>query len=328
MKILITGINGFVGSNLTRALRETPLQQNQEIYGLDIASPQKDGVVKTFSWDDLNFPSFKNLESFPSFDAIIHLAGKAHDTKNKADAQEYFDVNVGLTKKIFDYFVQSEATKFIFFSSVKAAANTVDGEILTENVAPKPVGPYGESKLQAEEYISSSLPLSCGEGVGGRGAYILRPAMIHGPGNKGNFNLLYSAVKHGFRYQLGIFDNLRSFASIENVIFIIKQILESDIPSGIYNIADDEPVSTNQLIAWIASSLGKKTKRLNISQLYIKYLAKAGSILHLPINTERLEKLSENYIVSNSKIKSALGISKLPVDAQTGFIHTLYSLKT
>jgi nucleoside-diphosphate-sugar epimerase len=95
MKILITGIHGFVGSNLVNYLKK-----DSTIYGLDIVSPQKDGVVKTYSWQDLD------SDSIPEVDAIIHLAGKAHDTKNQAEAKTYFDINTGLTEKIYDYFLK------------------------------------------------------------------------------------------------------------------------------------------------------------------------------------------------------------------------------
>ena len=142
--ILITGVHGFVGSNLVSRLK-----QQHTIYGLDIVSPEKDGVVKTFGWNE--------LKDIPPIDCIIHLAGKAHDTKNQTNAQVYFDINTGLTQKIFDWFFTSNASKFIFFSSVKAAADQVGGDILTEEVVPKPKGPYGESKLAAERYIFYDL---------------------------------------------------------------------------------------------------------------------------------------------------------------------------
>ena len=88
MNILITGIHGFVGSNLVAALKV-----QHTIYGLDIVSPQKEGVEGTFGWNE--------LDQIPPVDAVIHLAGKAHDTKNQTNAQVYFDINTGLTKQLF-----------------------------------------------------------------------------------------------------------------------------------------------------------------------------------------------------------------------------------
>jgi nucleoside-diphosphate-sugar epimerase len=62
-------------------------------------------------------------------------------------------VNLGLTENIFDFFLQSDATKFIFFSSVKAAADSVKGDCLTETALASPGTPYGRSKLAAENHI-------------------------------------------------------------------------------------------------------------------------------------------------------------------------------
>ena len=194
MNILITGIHGFVGFNLVVALKERHI-----LYGLDIVAPEKEGVVKTFAWEDIESTSFP-MQRLPQFDAIIHLAGKAHDTKNQSVAQAYFDINTGLTQRIFDFFLESTAKKFIFFSSVKAVADSVVGDALREDVIPTPIGPYGESKIAAENYILDKLKnknekLKLHDDK--KQVYILRPCMIHGPGNKGNLNLLYNVVKKG-----------------------------------------------------------------------------------------------------------------------------------
>ena len=321
MKILITGVHGFVGSNLVEYLKG-----ENEIYGLDIVSLEKDGIVKTFSWDDLD------TGLVPVVDAIIHLAGKAHDTKNKSAADVYFKVNTGLTQKIFDYFMASGAKKFIFFSTAKAAADRVEG-VLTEDVVPSPVGPYGESKIKAEEYILSRIKVgdsSTSLGMTGeKQVYILRPCMIHGPGNKGNLNLLYSVVSKGIPWPLGAFENRRTFTSIENICFAVNGVLTKDVPSGIYNMGDDEALSTNELIEVICSTLGKKARIWKISKGFMTGCAKIGGWLHLPLNPDRLQKLTENYVSSNEKIKKALGVEKLPVDAREGLRKTIksFSLK-
>lgn len=312
MKILITGVHGFVGSNLVKAL-----SKEHTVYGLDIINPERDGIKYTFSWDDLDKESL-----IPEIDAIIHLAGKAHDTKNKSAADVYFKVNTGLTQKIFDWFLkQPRCKKFVFFSTAKAAADKVD-EVLTEDVVPSPVGPYGESKIAAERYLLSKMDdvRSMSKDV-----YIFRPCMIHGPGNKGNLNLLYNVVKKGIPWPLGAFENRRTFTSVENICFAVNGVLTKDVPSGIYNMGDDEALSTNELIEEICKSLGRKAHIWKLPKGLMNGVAMVGGWLHLPLNPERLRKLTENYISSNEKIKKALGVDRMPVDAREGLKTTLES---
>ena len=317
MNILITGAYGFVGTNLINNLK---IKHN--LYGLDIVRPTREGVLKTFCWKDIDPESFP-LQTLPQFDAIIHLAGKAHDTKNQSVAQSYFDINTGLTQKIFDFFLESSAKKFIFFSSVKAAADSVVGDMLTEDVIPAPVGAYGESKIKAEEYIKEHLEYSTTE----KQVYILRPCMIHGPGNKGNLNLLYNVVKKGIPWPLGDFDNRRSFTSIDNLCYVIEGLLNQDVPTGIYHIGDDEALSTNELIGIMCEAMGKQPHIWKMNKGLMEGCAGLGTLLHLPLNTERLRKLTENYVVSNAKIKAALGIDKMPVTAKEGLMKTIRSFE-
>ena len=323
MNILITGIHGFVGSNLVVALKN-----HHVLYGLDIIAPEKEGVVKTFAWKDIETTSFP-MQQLPQFDAIIHLAGKAHDTKNQSEAQVYFDINTGLTQKIFDFFLESKAKKFIFFSSVKAAADSVVGDMLREDVIPTPVGSYGESKIAAENYILDKLGVENGEVrvamQRDKQVYILRPCMIHGPGNKGNLNLLYNVVKKGIPWPLGDFENKRSFTSIDNLCYVVEGLLTRDIASGIYHMGDDEALSTNELIALMCEAMGKEPHIWKMNRKMMEGCAGLGTLLHLPLNTERLRKLTENYVVSNEKIKAALGIEKMPVRAAEGIMKTIRS---
>lgn len=309
MKILITGIHGFVGANLVNRLKSSC-----SIYGLDIVCPHTDGIIKTFSWNELS--------ELPDVDCVIHLAGKAHDTKNIAQSDEYFEINTGLAQKIYDWFIDSKAKKFIFFSSVKAVADKVLADKLYEDVVPAPVGPYGESKLAAERYI-----LSRADELSEKSVYILRPCMIHGAGNKGNLNLLYTFVSKGIPYPLGAFENKRSFCSIDNLCFIVESFIEKDVPTGVYNVADDEAISTNELISIISESIHRPQKIWKWNPGLIRKMASVGTKLRSPFNIERLQKLTENYVVSNQKIKDALGVDKLPVKAKDGLIETIKDIK-
>src|SRR5690606_37544530 len=156
----ITGATGFVGQNLSAYLR------TQKI------STQSVSLRKPTWTADLDTTA----------DAMIHLAGKAHDTANTTAEKDYFRVNRDLTIALFDEFLNSNIKDFFFFSSVKAVADSVDG-VLYEDVKPKAATPYGQSKLEAETYLlNQKLPE-------GKRLFIIRPCMIHGPGNKGNLNL-------------------------------------------------------------------------------------------------------------------------------------------
>jgi nucleoside-diphosphate-sugar epimerase len=289
-KIYITGSSGFVGN----------------------------GIIKYFGVDNINKYNKGDDFLFDSASIIVHLAGKAHDLKNTSNPVEYYQVNTELTKKIFDAFLASNVKIFITLSSVKAVADEVVGELYEENI-PNPKTHYGKSKLLAEQYIlSKKIPE-------GKRVYILRPCMIHGVGNKGNLNLLYNLVSKGVPWPLGAFENKRSFCSIENLMFIIKELIErDDIPSGVYNVADDEALSTNDVISILAESQNRHAMIWKISKKLIQLIAKLGDLFHLPLTSERLQKLTESYIVSNQKIKTAIEKS-LPVSAKEGLLITFNS---
>ena len=100
-----------------------------------------------------------------------------------------------------------------------------------------------------------------------------------------------------------------------------------NVESGIYNMADDASLSTNELIEVMCQAMGKKPHIWNVNKGIVKMLAKTGDILHLPLNTFRLDKLTENYVVSNDKLKHALTIVRMPVDAREGLIKTIKSFQ-
>lgn len=296
MTTTITGASGFVGQHLLAHLKE--------VQPLSMRGPD---------WQ-------QQLQQQGMGDAVIHLAGKAHDTANTSVAAEYFQINRDLTIALFDLFLQSDARDFVYFSSVKAVADQVDG-LLTEDAVASPKTPYGQSKFEAEQYLlQQTLPA-------GKRLFIIRPCMIHGPGNKGNLNLLYSVVSKGIPWPLAAFHNQRSFLSIDNLCFMVGELLSrADIPSGIYHFADDEALSTNELIELIGEARGgRKPSLWHLPAGMIRGLAKIGDMIRLPLNSERLHKLTENYVVSNTKIKTALGIAALPVTAREGLLKTLRS---
>ena len=215
MKIIITGASGFVGKNLTRLFNEF----GNEVFPLSLRK------------DDWKLPK--------SASAIIHLAGIEKDTGSASNHDEYFQVNSYLTEKVFQAFLTSDIKDFIFISSIKAAAD-FSPVILTENAIPNPISPYGKSKLLAEQLISKyDLPEN-------KRLIILRPCLIHGPEDTGNLKLLYKIAEKGIPYPFGNFKNERSYVSVNNLSFLLTNIIQkSQFKSGIYNVSDDASMSTN-----------------------------------------------------------------------------------
>jgi nucleoside-diphosphate-sugar epimerase len=279
--IQISGYTGFIGQHLSIMLGNAAMGVNLRV---------SDEVL------------------LGSDDALVHLAGKAHDVKKVLAAEEYFVVNTALTKKLFDQFLASEGSVFVFMSSIKAL----------EGIDVK-ASAYSQSKYMAEQYIlSKEIPE-------GKRVYILRPVMVHGPGNKGNLNLLFGVVKKGFPWPLAAFENQRSFVSVENLCFVIREfILNKDIPSGTYEVADSEAFSTNELVRMAGDALGKKVVFWRLPKGLVRFGAAVGSMLGLPLNTERLDKLTENAVVDSGPLLKVLGKS-LPLTARAGFEKTFKS---
>ena len=285
MKILISGAYGFVGTNLSKFLAS----KGRECVALDIAKGNVEAYSAFYTWNDLD------KIDWSSIDVVVHLAGKAHDLKKVSDPQSYFDINVGLTERIFNA-CKDKVKRFIYFSSSKAAdADT----------------PYGKSKLAAEQFLA------------GR-AIVLRPAMIHGLGNKGNLNLLWGIARRGFPWPLAAFENKRSFTSIGNICAAVEALCERG-ENGIYPIADDEMLSTNRLIKLMAETCGRKACLWRLPKGLMCFAAKVGDVLHLPLNTERLGKLTEDSFVDNAALKKRLGWSQMPIRAEDGMRETLKS---
>ena len=276
MTILISGAYGFVGNNLSRFL----VERGHRCYALDVA--RGEGPYAAFwTWDDLAQIPWNEI------DAVVHLAGKAHDLKKVSDPESYFTVNVGLTEKLWSA-CGGKVGRFVYFSSIKA----VDGDT-----------PYARSKAAAETFL---------EGVaGGRTEIrVLRPCMIHGPGNKGNLNLLVQVVRKGIPWPLAAWENRRSFTSVANACAVVE---------------DDEAVSTNRLIVLIAEAMGRKARLWRLPKGLMRFVARVGDVLHLPLNTERLGKLVEDNVVDNTPLLRALGWESMPVRAEDGLRSTLKS---
>ncbi len=300
----ITGVSGFVGSCLVHLFNE---DEDVKLFGHSrnkLAAERQYQNLKIQLVDNYSVEIFDSLK----IDCVIHLAGIAHDLSNRYVDADYYEVNDRATRKIYDDFLKSNASKFIYLSSVKAVIDSHPDPV-DETIIPHPTTPYGKSKLQAEEYIQAQqLPID-------KTYYILRPCMIHGPNNKGNLNLLFKFVKTRLPYPLGAFDNKRSFLSSDNLNFVLNKIVKDPIKGGIYHLADSEPLATSEVVRIIARTLHIKPRVWNISPAFMKFVFSI-------YGKRTLQKLTETMIVSNKKI--LLAVEKpLPYTAQQGLTKTI-----
>jgi nucleoside-diphosphate-sugar epimerase len=310
--VLITGIRGFVGSNLTKYLLRDDLFQISGVSRNKERIEYLQPILKhTFSIEDI-------YKHNAHFDAYVHLSGKVYDVRDKGNEQEYFEANYEATKRLFNQFINdTEAERFIFLSTIHVLTESPEEE-LNESYKPQPFTPYGKSKYKAENYIRNHCPPD-------KKYYILRPSMIHGPGNKGNLNLLYNLVKRGIPYPVGAYNNKRSFVSIENLCFVIRELILNDVEGGLYHIADDEPTYTHDLVRLIAEATNKKGRIWNVNPKFLELIASFGDIAPIPLNSHRLKKLTGDFVVSNKKLNRAIG-KPLPVKSEDGLKYTLNHL--
>lgn len=308
-RVLLTGVTGFVGTNLVNSFNRS---SQYELFG-HTRDLEKGKLIFNQSSISLVDQISSTLLNELKIDTVIHLAGIAHDLSGKYKPQDYYEVNQKQTSQVFDEFLESNSSRFIFLSSIKAVADS-SSQPIDESVQPTPTSDYGKSKLLAERYIQAqAMPV-------GKKFYIFRPCMIHGPGNKGNLNLLYRFVKMGIPYPLGAFYNQRSFLSIDNLAFVVEEIINREIDSGVYHVADNGFLSTNQLFELIARESSRRPRVWNFPKSMVQWIAAATG------NQRRLSKLTEDFMVSNRKLLTNLK-SDLPVEIKEGLVKTIKSFR-
>lgn len=298
--ILITGVSGFVGTNLI-----SYFNQREDIRVIGFSRREVSGIsmMKEYSSGSLN--------EF-NIDSVVHLAGIAHDLSGQFKPEDYYKVNLDGTKKAVFEFLKSNVSQFIFVSSIKAVCDT-SSTLADETISPNPKTDYGKSKRMAEEYI-----LKVAEEKTDKSFYILRPTMIHGPGNKGNLNLLYRFAKLGLPFPFGAFHNQRSFLGIDNFDFVIEAIISGKVRPGVYHLADDGFLSTVELYSLICETMDSKPRTWNVSKSMINLAATVVG------KKDMIAKLTENMMVSNKKIVEEIR-SPFPVSLRDGLTKTIKS---
>jgi nucleoside-diphosphate-sugar epimerase len=289
-RILITGRSGFIANSICNAA----FFENYEFISV--------GRIEKLNWENIDNCAV-NAEVY------IHTAGIAHDTTSTIQNQTYIDVNVGLTRKLFEIFLRdAKSEKFIYFSSIKAINSTGDPEKpLTEDIQNSPSDIYGISKKMAEDWLlAQDLPQN-------KKVIILRPAMIYGQNPKSNLNLLIQYLFKGFPLLLNRELGSRAFLSLNNLFFVLYEIVENSyLDSGIYHLCDDGRITTLEIVRMTEDISQKKFRVILVPKIIYTFIIRILTQLGLRRISNSLEKMNSGFIVSNDKLKLALGITKFP----------------
>jgi len=293
MNFLITGIHGFVGTQLTPLLKS-----GNAIYGLDILNKSSYDIVETIHWDD--------IERVPKCDVVLHLAGKAHSVpKTAAEEQVFYDVNLGLTKKLCAGLDKTGIPKSFVFVSTVAVYGLESGENITEKFPLLGKTPYALSKIQAEQFLTewsqkNNVLLT-----------ILRPSLIAGPNPPGNLGAMIHGIKTGKYLNIGGGKARKSVLMVQDIARLIPLVADK---GGIYNICDSNHPSFSELENVICKQLNKSGV-ISIPLFIANIIAKIGDLLgsHAPINSDKLSKITKSLTFSNAKAKSELGWQPLDV---------------
>ena len=281
MKILVTGASGFVGRYLVNDLSKT-----DEV----IACVREKSSLLPSSVQQIVSNNFFDIAIPKDTDVIVHLAGIAHNKNNSVD--EFKKINVDGTLELARKALEANIKRFIFMSSVGVNGNSTHGKAFTEQDTPNPINEYTISKYQAEVALEELFKDTKTDLV------IIRPPLIYAPDAPGNFSKLLMLIKLGQFLPFGCTHNQRSFIAIENLVSFITACIYHDTKiNETFLIADDEVISTKQLIQCVSSGMGKSMILLPVPTKLLSILADATGKVGI------FEQLYGNLQIDNRKAK-------------------------
>ena len=291
MRVLVTGVSGSIGEHVAKHL----LEQGHKVRGtsrwLDSPFPKEEKYEHVTIGDPFSKKAWREITS--EVNAVVHLIAKTH-TQDGGDLSEYRQINVDITKALFEASWKAGVKRFIYMSCVNAVGEeTAPGEAFAEDSPCNPADSYGIAKREAEETVLKYR--------GKMETVILRAPLVYGPGVKGNFLKLMEEVEKGTPLPLGGVKNHRSLVYVGNLAAAVGKILETEtLAGGIYHFADDEKPSTPELIEAIASVMGVKPR------LFYSPTGLLEKVAGFSGKGDMVKKLTRSLVVSHERLKKEL----------------------
>lgn len=298
----MTGANGFVGSWVCRALVEAGIG----VRGLGRHDPGPLAPGVSFHRADLlDAGALRPVLS--GADTVVHLAARVHVMRESASDPlgEFRRVNVEGTRILLEEAARAGVTRVVFASTVKAVGEASTAP-LTEQAVPKPVDPYGLSKLEAESVVREMAERHSLQ------ATSLRLPLVYGPRMKGNMLSLFRLVDRGIPLPLGLVHNRRSMAFVGNVSAAILAVLRSPAASPrVFFVSDARDLSTPELLRLIGGALGRKARLLPVPSPVFRVAGLMGDLISrfrpVPLTSAAVDRLLGSLAVDPSALARAVG---------------------
>lgn len=253
--VVVTGAGGFVGQEACATL----LRTGHTVRALarrnfTLAAGQTSQLAITLVED---LAAADRLEDvLAGADAIVHLAARVHRTSETAGvAAHIYDRDVQMTRAVALAAHRAGVRRMVYVSSVKALADRSPNGALARTSPPNPVDPYGRSKLEAERQLAA---VSAATGLQ---LVVIRPPLVYGSGASANFRQLVRLVDRGIPLPLAGVKNRRSIVSVDNLAsFIVRCLGPIDQTFSIFHVSDPQPVSTPELLRYVAAGLGVRPR--------------------------------------------------------------------
>jgi nucleoside-diphosphate-sugar epimerase len=315
--VLVTGSSGFFGTALCRAWRAR---------GIVIRAFRRPGGGVLLDADEV-FPLADPFDrpavrtAMAGADTVVHLAARVHQLREAAEdpLAAHRRVNVDWTRLLGEEAAESGVRRFVFTSSIKAAgeSNTAPW---TEGTPPRPVDPYGISKLEAEAVLREIAVRS------GMLVPVLRMPLCYGPGVKANMLRLFDAVWHRWPLPLGQVENRRSFLYVGNGVAAIDAVIAAGAPaSRVFYVSDGRDLSTPELVRLVGQALSVSPRLVPVPPWLFRLAGKAGEVvarvIPCPLNTAAVDRLLGSLTVDVSALREVTGWEP-PYSVEAGLADT------
>lgn len=313
MNYIITGGTGFIGTHLTNLIKEC--YPNANIYNLDIVKPgTPNPVVKDYkpavlpgkslqsTWVNCDIrKAIENLPFTPTEDDIIFNFAAVHRTPGHED-HEYFETNINGAENVVAFAEKYNIKKIVFTSSIAPYGAAEEEKFETTLETPNTA--YGISKLVAEKIHR----IWQNGDSNNRQLTIVRPGVVFGHGENGNFTRLYWAIRgHKFAYP-GRRDTIKACIYVKELVrFMLYRLENHEHGVELYNCCYEPAYTIQHIVEAMKKVTGVNAFVPEIPNWIIMPLAAIAKCMGSPMGIcpARVKKLQISTNICGAKLKNS-----------------------